>query len=147
MQITRKEKAGFGKDVNKTLELISKLSPEIKDAALKYLQGNADSNPVMKDLIESAVEIVNNTPSASPENGVIAISSTNTDNDLTNKLEFGKATFGEAIESLTKAANISQLENMVAGNSKYAGTNDESVSETAAVVGSHISKLLRIAGF
>ena len=68
MVITRKEKNGFGKDVNKTLELIAKLPQDIKDAVFEYLKGYSESNPVMNEIIESAIQAVaenstvNNTP-------------------------------------------------------------------------------------
>ena len=68
MVITRKEKNGFGKDVNKTLELIAKLPQDIKDAVFEYLKGYSESNPVMNEIIETAIQAVaenstiNNTP-------------------------------------------------------------------------------------
>lgn len=58
MVITRKEKNGFGKDVNKTLELIAKLPQDIKDAVFEYLKGYSESNPVMNELIETAIQAV-----------------------------------------------------------------------------------------
>lgn len=58
MVITRKEKNGFGKDVNKTLELIAKLPQDIKDAVFEYLKGYSESNPVMNEIIETAIQAV-----------------------------------------------------------------------------------------
>lgn len=67
MVITRKEKNGFGKDVNKTLELIAKLPKDIKDAALEYLKGYDKSSPVMNELIEEAIQqVVPNTAVVAP---------------------------------------------------------------------------------
>ena len=140
MVITRKEKAGFGKDKEKTLELIAKLPKDIKDAALEYLKGYSTNSPVMNEIIDSAVEAVA-TGATSTINtidlpkGVIPVSanaeasSKNINNGLANK-------FG----------TTAQLEDGVDGGSKYVNT-EEPVSAAAAVVGNHISNLLRIAGF
>lgn len=155
MVITRKEKAGFGKDKEKTLELIAKLPKDIKDAALEYLKGYSSNSPVMNELIDSAVEAV--ASGATPINtielpkGVTPVSSkTETSDkkiatDLASK--FGKSSFGEAINTLATTSSIAQLEDGVNGNSKYVNTEEEPISAAAAVVGNHISNLLRIAGF
>ena len=67
MVITRKEKNGFGKDKEKTLELIAKLPKDIKEAALEYLKGYDSSSPVMNELIEEAIQqVVPNTTVAAP---------------------------------------------------------------------------------
>lgn len=153
MVITRKEKAGFGKDKEKTLELIAKLPKDIKDAALEYLKGYSSNSPVMNELIDSAVEAVASgastintielpkgvTPVSSKESSDKKISA-----DLTSK--FGKSSFGEAINTLATTSTIAQLEDGVDGSSKYVNA-EEPVSAAAAVVGNHISNLLRIAGF
>lgn len=130
MLITRKEKAGFGKDKEKTLELIAKLPKDIKDAALEYLKEYSSNSPVMNELIDSAVEAV--ASGATPINtidlpkGVTPVSA--------SKVETGMF-------------EIAQLEDGVNGNSKYVNTEEEPISAAAAVVGNHISNLLRIAGF
>ena len=154
MVITRKEKAGFGKDKEKTLELIAKLPKDIKDAALEYLKGYSSNSPVMNELIDSAVEAV--ASGATPINtielpkGVTPVSSKESSDkkigtNLTSK--FGKSSFGEAINTLATTSTIAQLEDGVDGSSKYVNTEEEPVSAAAAVVGNHISNLLRIAGF
>lgn len=153
MVITRKEKAGFGKDKEKTLELIAKLPKDIKDAALEYLKGYSSNSPVMNELIDSAVEAV--ASGATPINtidlpkGVTPVSSKeSSDKKIGTNLasKFGKSSFGEAINTLVETSTIAQLEDGVNGNSKYVNT-EEPVSAAAAVVGNHISNLLRIAGF
>ena len=156
MVITRKEKAGFGKDKEKTLELIAKLPKDIKDAALEYLKGYSTNSPVMNEIIDSAVEAVATgaTPTINTidlPKGVIPVSanaeasSKNINDGLANK--FGTASFGEAIKTLAETSSIAQLEDGVDGGSKYVNTEKEPVSAAAAVVGNHISNLLRIAGF
>jgi hypothetical protein len=154
MVITRKEKAGFGKDKEKTLELIAKLPKDIKDAALEYLKGYSSNSPVMNELIDSAVEAV--ASGATPINtidlpkGVTPVSSKeSTDKKIGTNLasKFGKSSFGEAINTLATTSTIAQLEDGVDGSSKYVNAKEEPVSAAAAVVGNHISNLLRIAGF
>lgn len=153
MVITRKEKAGFGKDKEKTLELIAKLPKDIKDAALEYLKGYSSNSPVMNELIDSVVEAV--ASGASTINtielpkGVTPVSSKeSSDKKIGTNLasKFGKSSFGEAINTLATTSSIDQLEDGVNGNSKYVNA-EEPVSAAAAVVGNHISNLLRIAGF
>ena len=154
MVITRKEKAGFGKDKEKTLELIAKLPKDIKDAALEYLKGYSSNSPVMNELIDSAVEAV--ASGASTINtielpkGVTPVSSKTETSDKkigTNLAsKFRKSSFGEAINTLATTSSIAQLEDGVDGSSKYVNA-EEPVSAAAAVVGNHISNLLRIAGF
>lgn len=153
MVITRKEKAGFGKDKEKTLELIAKLPKDIKDAALEYLKGYSSNSPVMNELIDSAVEAV--ASGASTINtielpkGVTPVSSKeSSDKKIGTSLasKFGKSSFGEAISTLAANSTIDQLEDGVDGSSKYVNA-EEPVSAAAAVVGNHISNLLRIAGF
>lgn len=153
MVITRKEKAGFGKDKEKTLELIAKLPNDIKDAALEYLKGYSSNSPVMNELIDSAVEAVASGASAintiELPKGVTPVSSKeSSDKKIGTNLasKFGKPSFGEAINTLATTSSIAQLEDGVNGNSKYVNA-EEPVSAAAAVVGNHISNLLRIAGF
>lgn len=130
MVITRKEKAGFGKDKEKTLELIAKLPKDIKDAALEYLKGYSSNSPVMNELIDSAVEAV--------ASGASTI----------NTIELPKGvTPVSASKVETGMFEIDQLEDDVDGSSKYVNAKEEPVSAAAAVVGNHISNLLRIAGF
>lgn len=154
MVITRKKKAGFGKDKEKTLELIAKLPKDIKEAALEYLKGYSSNSPVMNELIDSAVEAV--ASGASTINtielpkGVTPVSSKeSSDKKIGTNLasKFGKPSFGEAIDTLVETSTIAQLEDGVDGSSKYVNAKEEPVSAAAAVVGNHISNLLRIAGF
>ena len=140
MVITRKEKAGFGKDKEKTLELIAKLPKDIKDAALEYLKGYSTNSPVMNEIIDSAVEAVatgatSNINTIDLPKGVIPVSA-NTEASSKN-INDGLA---------NKFGTTAQLEDGVDGSSKYVNT-EEPISAAAAVVGNHISNLLRIAGF
>lgn len=131
MIITRKEKAGFGKDKEKTLELIAKLPKDIKDAALEYLKGYSSNSPVMNELIDSAVEAV--ASGATP---------------TVNTIDLPKGvTPVSAPKVETGMFEIAEVEDGVNGNSKYVNTEEEPISAAAAVVGNHISNLLRIAGF
>lgn len=71
VRLTRKEKAGFGTSVDKTLELIGRLDDNTKEAALAYLQGQSSANPVTDKLINGAMDILSTEPNSI---GVIPIS-------------------------------------------------------------------------
>ena len=62
VHLTRKEKAGFGTSVDKTLELIGRLDDNTKQAALAYLQGQPSANPVTDKLINGAMDILSSEP-------------------------------------------------------------------------------------
>lgn len=151
MQITRKEKMEFGKDVNKTLELIGKLDPKIKEAALEMLKGYDKSNPVINTIIEGAVEAIssnNNTtattqqPIPALEGGVIAVPI-----DDENK-ESRKPTPAEALNDLLKSRTVSELEDMVATGdmkSKYITNQENTPSKISQVVANSIAKIFAAA--
>lgn len=149
MQITRKEKMEFGKDVNKTLELIGKLDPKIKEAALEMLKGYDKSNPVINTIIEGAVEAIsspnNNTIAATQqpipalEGGVIAVPI-----DDENK-KSRKPAPAEALNNLLKSCTVSELEDMVAtggdAKSKYINKQENTSSKVSEIVASSIAKI------
>lgn len=76
VRLTRKEKAGFGTSVDKTLELIGRLDDSTKEAALAYLQGQSSANPVTDKLINGAMDILSSEPNSI---GVIPVSETQED--------------------------------------------------------------------
>ncbi len=147
MQITRKEKMEFGKDVNKTLELIGKLDPKIKEAALEMLKGYDKSNPVINTIIEGAVEAIsskNNTIAATQqpipalEGGVIAVP---IDDESKGSRKPAPA---EALKNLLKSCSISELEDMVAtgdAKSKYITKQEDTPSKVSEIVASSIAKI------
>ena len=149
MQITRKEKMEFGKDVNKTLELIGKLDPKIKESALEMLKGYDKSNPVINTIIEGAVEAIsspnNNTIAATQqpipalEGGVIAVPI-----DDENK-KSRKPAPAEALNNLLKSCTVSELEDMVAtgsdAKSKYINKQENTSSKVSEIVASSIAKI------
>jgi len=153
MQITRKEKMEFGKDVNKTLELIGKLDPKIKEAALEMLKGYDKSNPVINTIIEGAVEAIsspnnNNTtattqqPIPALEGGVIAVPI-----DDENK-KSRKPAPAEALNNLLKSYTVSELEDMVATGemkSKYITNQENTPSKISQVVANSIAKIFAAA--
>lgn len=152
MQITRKEKMEFGKDVNKTLELIGKLDPKIKKAALEMLKGYDKSNPVINTIIEGAVEAIsspnNNTiaatqqPISALEGGVIAVPI----NDESKELR--KPAPAEALNNLLKSCTVSELEDMVATGdmkSKYITNQENTPSKISQVVANSIVKIFAAA--
>lgn len=153
MQITRKEKMEFGKDVNKTLELIGKLDPKIKEAALEMLKGYDKSNPVINTIIEGAVEAIsspnNNTIAATQqpipalEGGVIAVPI-----DDENK-KSRKPAPAEALKNLLRSCNVSELEDMVAiggdAKSKYITKQENAPSKVSEIVAGSIAKIFAAA--
>lgn len=152
MQITRKEKMEFGKDVNKTLELIGKLDPKIKEAALEMLKGYDKSNPVINTIIEGAVEAIsspnNNTiattqqPIEALEGGVIAVP-INEENK-----ESRKPAPAEALNNLLKSCTVSELEDMVATGdmkSKYITNQENAPSKVSQIVANSIAKIFAAA--
>ena len=76
VRLTRKEKAGFGTSVAKTLELIGRLDDNTKEAALAYLQGQSSANPVTDKLINGAMDILSSEPNSI---GVTPVSETQED--------------------------------------------------------------------
>ena len=152
MQITRKEKMEFGKDVNKTLELIGKLDPKIKEVALEMLKGYDKSNPVINTIIERAVEAIlspnNNTtattqqPVSALEGGVIAVPI----DDENNKSR--KPAPAEALNNLLKSCTVSELEDIVATGemkSKYITNQENTPSKISQVVANSIAKIFAAA--
>lgn len=152
MQITRKEKMEFGKDVNKTLELIGKLDPKIKEAALEMLKGYDKSNPVINTIIEGALEAIsspnNNTTAATQqpiealEGGVIAVPI----NDESK--EFRKPAPAEALDNLLKSHTIAELEDIVAtgdAKSKYITNQENTTSKVSQIVANSIAKIFAAA--
>lgn len=152
MQITRKEKMEFGKDVNKTLELIGKLDPKIKEAALEMLKGYDKSNPVINTIIEGAVEAIsspNNNATATTqqpiealEGGVIAVPINE------ESKEFRKPAPAEALDNLLKSHTIAELEDMVAtgdAKSKYITNQENTPSKISQVVANSIAKIFAAA--
>lgn len=152
MTITRREKMEFGKDVNKTLELIGKLDPKIKEAALEMLKGYDKSNPVINTIIEGAVEAISSSnnnavataqqPIEALEGGVIAVPI----NDE-NK-ESRKPAPAEALDKLLKSRTIAELEDMVATGdtkSKYITNQENTTSKISQIVANSIGKIFAAA--
>ena len=152
MTITRREKMEFGKDVNKTLELIGKLDPKIKEAALEMLKGYDKSNPVINTIIEGAVEAIsspnNNTIAATQqpiealEGGVIAVPINE------ESKESRKPAPAEALNNLLKSCTVSELEDMVANGdakSKYITKQENTPSKISEVVANSIAKIFAAA--
>ena len=95
VRLTRKEKAGFGTSVDKTLELIGRLDDSTKEAALAYLQGQSSANPVTDKLINGAMDILSAEPNSV---GVIPVSETQEDAiTVEPKMKTIKEIFQEAV--------------------------------------------------